>query len=266
MIKIIVCLKLVMDPEAPLSLFKIDRDNMKPVPPEGLPPVMNPFDENALEAALRIKDQIECKVTVMSLGKSLPKAILLKSLAVGADELIALEDPEFEQLDPFNTANALACAIKKNGEYDLIFTGRQAADWDAGLVWAGITEVLDLPSITLARKADIHDGKALIERVSSDGIDVLEVELPALISFSNEVGALRNFSLPALVKAKKQGIIKWTGADIGWKKEETVTMDDIYIPDLGMVDCHFIQGDNLEENGRKLALKLAESDLILEGI
>ena len=114
MIKIIVCVKLIIDPEAPLSIFEIDRKALKPIPPKGMPPVMNPFDENALEAALRIKDQQECKITLLSIGRSLPKAILQRALAVGADEVIVLDDQAFDNLDPFNTVHVLVKGIEKS--------------------------------------------------------------------------------------------------------------------------------------------------------
>ena len=76
-----------------------------------------------------MKDQQECHITVLSLGNSLPKAVLQKILALGANEVIGLDDPEFEHLDPFNTARALTDGITKVGDYDLVFMGRQAGDW-----------------------------------------------------------------------------------------------------------------------------------------
>jgi len=75
---IIVCMKVISDPEAPLSLFELDRENKKQIPPVGTSPVFSPFDENALEAALKIKDLNECTVTLLSMGKSIPKALLQK--------------------------------------------------------------------------------------------------------------------------------------------------------------------------------------------
>ena len=254
MIKIIVCLKLVFDPEIPLSLFKVDKKAMKPLPPQGMPPVFNPFDENALEVALKIKDQQDCWITVISLRETLPGPILKRVLALGADEVIAVEDPGFRDLDPFTTARVLANAIE--GDYDLVFTGRQAADWDAGLVWAGIAESLDLPSITIAKGIGIEDGKAIVERVVADGIEVLETDLPALISFSNEAGSLRHLSLADLIKVSKKEIPKWSGADIDIEAANPMEMRYLSIPDLGLVDCQFIDGNTSEEKGRQLASKL----------
>ena len=124
--KIIVCVKVVLDPEAPASLFQVDTDNKKVIPPKGTPPVLNPFDENALEAALRIKDSKGASITVLSMGKNIPKAIIRKCLAVGAEKLILAEDNLFEDLSGYSTACTLAAAIKKIGQYDLILCGRQA--------------------------------------------------------------------------------------------------------------------------------------------
>ena len=262
-LNIIVCMKIVIDPEMPFSIFKIDKENNKPVPPSGMPPVFGPFDENALEAALKIKDeQKDCKITVLSMGKTLPKAILQKALAVGADEVVGVEGPEFDNLDAFSTAQVMSNAIKKIGEYDLIFTGRQGADWDAGLVWAGIAEELGIPSTTLARKVDPQDGKAIVERCVADGIETIESNLPALVTFTNEVGDLRNVSLAALMKVKKKEIPKWSASEVGFEPSTLMDINDFYEPDLGEVDCNIISGETPEEMGRNLAKKLMEESIL----
>ena len=144
-LRIIVCIKQVLDPEAPSSTFRVDSETKRVIPPKGVPPVLNPFDENALEAALRIKDTQGAQITVISMGRNLAKPIVRKSLAAGADELILLEDDAFEDLDSYSTAYILAVAIKKNGQYDLVLCGREAADTDAGQVGSGIAEILGHP-------------------------------------------------------------------------------------------------------------------------
>lgn len=264
MYSIIVCVKIIPDPEMPFSIFKVDRKNKKPVPPSGTPPVINPFDENALEAALKIKDRHESKVTVLSVGKAISRSILQKALAMGADEVIAIEGPEFESLDSFSTADALAGAIKKIGRYDLVFAGRQAGDWDGGIVWAGIAELLDLPSVTIAFSAEISGRNVTVERCVSDGIEIVETELPALITFSSEVGVSRHVSFQALMKAKKQKIITWSASDLEFRKSKVMEMRDLYEPDLGLIECLLVSGDTPEERGRNLAKKLA-SEGVLHG-
>ena len=120
MLNILVCMKVVTDPEAPASTFKIDPEGKRVLPGQGVPPVINPYDENALEAALKIKESQPAKITVISAGKSIPKAVIKKSLAVGADNLIVIEDEALEEADSYTIAFILAAAVKKTGAFDLV--------------------------------------------------------------------------------------------------------------------------------------------------
>ena len=223
---------------------------------------MSPFDENALESALKIKDGRECKITVLSAGKALPKAVLQKAFAAGADEVVAVEDIQFEHLDSFATARVLAKAIEKVGGYDLIFTGRQGADWDAGVVWAGIAEHLDLPCVTLARSVEVRGGTIIIERCAPDSIEVVESPLPALITFSSEAGELRGITLPSLIKAKKREITKWSGSDVGFEQASTMELKDLFIPENEVVDGYLVPGESPREKGRNLARRLMDKDVL----
>ena len=188
---IIVCVKQVVDPEAPPASFKVDAEKKTAALPPSIAPVIDPYAEYAVEAALRIKDAQGGKITALSLGSELLRDVVKKPLAMGADELILLEDETFSGGDSWATAYALAMAIRKVGDTDLIFCGRQASDWDAGQVGLGIAEILGLPAVTLAKKVDIADGKARVERVADDGYEVVEVTLPAVITVSNEIGEPR---------------------------------------------------------------------------
>ena len=201
----IVCCKQVIDPEAPPATFKVDAATNKVVPPQGVPPVISPFDEQAIEAAIRVKEaQKGGKVTAISLGVNLLRDVVKKPISMGADELILLEDEAFTEGDSWSTAYALAMAIKKIGKFDIIFCGRQAADWDSGQVGSGIAEILGLPSVTLAKKVEVTDGKAKVERVVADGFEVVEVTLPALITVSNELGVARYPTIKGIMAAKRK--------------------------------------------------------------
>ena len=158
----VVCVKQVIDPEAPPASFKIDSAANKVVPPAGIPPVISPFDENAVEGALKVKGATGGKITAISLGINLLRDVVKKPLSMGADELVLLEDEAFVGGDSWSTAYALAMAIKKIGEYDLILCGREASDTNAGQVGLGIAEILGLPSVSLAKKIEITDGKAKV--------------------------------------------------------------------------------------------------------
>jgi len=263
----IVCVKQVIDPEAPPASFKIDASSNTVVPPSGVAPVISPFDENAIEAALRIKDAQGGKITAISLGVNLLRDVVKKPLAMGADELILLEDEAFADGDSWSTAYALAMAIKKIGEYDLIFCGRQAADWDGGQVGSGIAEILGLPSVTIARKIDITDGKARIERVTTDGYEVIEVSLPALITVSNELGEARYPTIRGIMAAKKKEPVIWKPADIGVEPSRVgaagrrTKLVKLFQP-VREGKCEIIEEESPEEAAVSLALKLREAKIL----
>ena len=263
----IVCVKQVIDPEAPPASFKIDASSNTVVPPSGVAPVISPFDENAIEAALRIKDAQGGKITAISLGVNLLRDVVKKPLAMGADELILLEDEAVADGDSWSTAYALAMAIKKIGEYDLIFCGRQAADWDGGQVGSGIAEILGLPSVTIARKIDITDGKARIERVTTDGYEVIEVSLPALITVSNELGEARYPTIRGIMAAKKKEPVIWKPADIGVEPSRVgaagrrTKLVKLFQP-VREGKCEIIEEESPEEAAVSLALKLREAKIL----
>ncbi|OGO61317.1 MAG: hypothetical protein A2Z36_02940 [Chloroflexi bacterium RBG_19FT_COMBO_48_23] len=266
-LNMIVCCKQVLDPEAPPASFKIDPSTNKVIPPPGVPPVVSPFDEQAVEAALRIKDQQGGKITVLSLGNNLLRDVVKKPLSMGADELILLEDEAFEGGDSWSIANALATAIKKIGEYDLIFCGRQAADWDAGQVGTGIAEILGIPSVTVAKKVEATDGKAKVERVIADGYQVIEVTLPALITVSNELGEARYATLKGIMAASKKQPTVWKPADIGLESSQVGTAGrrakllKLFQP-VKEGKCEILEADTPAEAGTKLAVKLREAKVI----
>ncbi len=260
--KIIVCVKIVLDPEAPASLFKVDSETNKIIPPKGTPPVLNPFDENALEASLKIKDSKGAAITVLSVGKNMPKTVIRKSLAVGADNLVLVEDNSFDDLDSYSTTRILVNAIKKIGEFDLILCGRQAADTDAGVVGSGLAELLGIPSITQARKIEVSENKVRVERAVADGYVVIDSPLPALITASNEIGELRSAPLPAIIAAQKKPIITWNASDVGFElSPKKVNLVRLFQP-IHEGKCEMIEGSTAVDVGANLALKLREIKLI----
>jgi len=266
-IKMIVCCKQVPDPEAPPVVFKVDSATNKVTLPPDVKPVIGQYDEFAMEAALKIKDKAGGKITILSLGNKLIRDVVKKTLAVGGDELILLEDEAFEESDSWSTVYALAMAIKKIGDYDLIFCGRQSSDWDAGQVGLGIAEILEIPAITLARKVELVDGKVKVERVIPDGYEVIEVGLPALITVTSELGSLRYAALKGImVAAKKQPII-WKPTDIGIEPSQVgaagrrVKLAELFQP-VKEAKCEVIEGETSAEAGANLAIKLREAKII----
>ncbi len=253
-IRIIVCAKEIPDPEAPLSDVSVDAEKMEVI--VDAPQVISPFDENALEAAIRITEEMDAKITVLSLGKKVSDTVLRKTLAAGADELILLQDDQFEKLDSHSTASALADAIRKIGDYDLVLTGRQAGDWDSGQVGLILGEMLDLPCINLAREITVEDGSVVVKRSMPVGYERVKAQMPALITVSNEVGELRYISRTKMLKMMRgaRSIPTWNAEEIGVSSDALQKMGIAALsspPDMGR-DCQLLEGSP-DEQAEKLA-------------
>ncbi len=262
--KIVVCVKQVIDPEAPVSTFAVDEATNKAIPPKGTPPVINPYDENALEAALRIKDAAaDTEISVISMGPAVAKPVVKKSLAVGADSLTIVEDASLDEPDSSASATLLAAAIRKLGDFDLILTGRQAADTDAGQVGACIAALLDIPVISAAQKVEVAEGELRVERVVSDGYEVVAASLPALVTVSNELGELRMPNVKSMMAANKIQPTVWTLADLGL---DPATLNRSQLWKLWQpvveVNTEVVSGETPEEAGANLAAKLRDDGVI----
>jgi electron transfer flavoprotein beta subunit len=178
-----------------------------------------------------------------------------------------LEDDAFAEGDSWSTAYALAMAIKKIGDYDLILCGRQASDTDAGQVGSGIAEILGLPSVTVAQKIDIVDSTAKVERVTADGYEVTEISLPAMITVSNELGEPRYPTIKGIMAAKKKEPTVWTPSDIGVDVSQIgaagrhAKLLKLFQP-VRESKCEFAEGESPEEAGSNLALKLRAAKIL----
>src|SRR5919199_4972625 len=189
---IVVTVKQVPDPDIPPTHFKIDEAARKVVPPPGVAPVMNGYDAHALEAALKLKEQLGGKVTVVSLGPDAARDTLKRAIAMGADAAVHVNDPALNDADSTTTARALAAAIKKIGEFDLVMCGRQASDTDGGLVHLGLAQLLGLPVVSPIQKIEeIADGSAVVQCITEDGYQRIKTRLPALLGVSSEINEPR---------------------------------------------------------------------------
>jgi electron transfer flavoprotein beta subunit len=253
-LNIIVCVKQIPDPEGPADSFKVDSEAKKMIP-VGIPPVINPFDENALEVALRIKEHHTARVKVISMGGQLARPVLRKVLAAGADELILLEDPNFKDLDSFSTAYVLSRMIRRIGTYDLILTGRQAGDWDYGITGLLIAENLQIPGINLAQKVEIKDNQVLVEKLYQNGYEMVKVLMPALVTVSSEVGELRYTSVRALQAVSKKPIETYNAKDLEIAPERLEVREILeLVPTNVRRECTFIEGASPQEKGESMAI------------
>lgn len=260
----IVCVKQVPDPEAPPASYKVDAASNRMVPAAGVPMVLSPFDEQAVEAALKLKDAQGGKITVLSLGHKLVRDVVKKGLAMGADELVLLEDETFADVDSWSTASALAAAIKKLGSFDLVFCGRQASDWNAGQVGLGIAELLGLPIVTLAKKVEIKGSEARVERVTDDGYEVVMVPLPALVTVTSELGQPRYPTIKGIMAANKKELLVWKPADIGLTPDQAGRRTQLLrlFQPVRERKCEMVGGATPEEKAVNLALKLRDAKVL----
>lgn len=195
---VIVCIKRVPDSE---SRIGIGKDGTS-VETDGLKFVVNPYDEYAIEEALRLKEAAgEGAVTVMTLGGEDSKETLRTALAMGVDQAVLLKGKP--SVDGLGTAKKLAEAIKDR-EFDLILFGKQAIDDDNLQVPAMVAQLLGLPCANVVVELQVDGGKAKAEREVEGGHEILEFDLPAVVAAQKGLNEPRYASLKGIMAAKKK--------------------------------------------------------------
>lgn len=206
---IIVPVKSVIDVELNIRV----RDGK--VVEDGMNYVLNKWDENAVEAALVLKEQLEGEVTVVTVGPDRAGESLRKALAMGADKAIHVNDPATVGSDAHGFASILAAVIKR-APFDLIITGRQAQDTDMGATGPMLAAMLDVPQVvSVVGIPEAADSKLTVHRLGLTGIEVLEVTLPALLTASDSMNEPRLASLRGIMQAKKKPLETLTLSDLG---------------------------------------------------
>lgn len=208
---IVVCVKQVPDTAAQIKVKEgqIDR--------EGIQYVVNPYDEYAVEEALRIKDKFsEGKVTLVTCGPERAKEAIKSGLAMGGDEGAHLWDEAFAGSDPYAIASILAKALEKI-DYDLILCGWKGVDEDHGQVGITLAELLNIPHVSFVVKLDIADdgSKAVAEKEIEGGHEIVETTLPAVISAQKGLNEPRYASLKGIMSVKKKTIHEWGIEELG---------------------------------------------------
>ena len=213
--KIVVLLKSVPDTA---SILRIAEDN-KSIVTDNLKYIMNPYDEYALEEAVKLKENIGGEVVLVSLGDDRTKQIMRAALAVGADSAILIKEPFDNLLSSKGVANALASAVKKVSP-DIIFAGKQAVDDDASQVPERIAELLGIPHASVVTRFELVDNKVTVDCEIERGYYTLELFLPVLITVQKGINTPRYPTLPNIMKAKHKGIKEMTLADLGLSADE----------------------------------------------
>ena len=184
---------------------------------DGVESIMNPFDENALEMALQLKEKhTGTTVTVLTMGPPQAAEILKEAVGRGADKVLLLCDKAFAGSDTWATSYALSLAIgTMEPKPDLVLFGKQAIDGDTAQVGPGVADWLGMPCIAYARGVEVADGKAVVERAFEDGYERLEVALPCALTVLKEANVPRMASLRGKMAAKKLVIAPLTAEAVG---------------------------------------------------
>ena len=207
---VVVCIKQVPD----TTEVKINPETNTLIR-EGAPSIVNPFDENAVEAALQLKEKHGGTVTVITMGPPQAAEALKTTIAMGADNAVLISDRAFAGSDTWATSYTLSQAIKKLGKYDLILCGKQAIDGDTAQVGPGIAEWLGIPQVTFASKIEVEGAKCKVERLLEEVNEVVECPLPAVVTVVKQMNTPRLPSLKGMMRAKKAEIKTLNAAEIG---------------------------------------------------
>ena len=262
--KILVCLKQILDPEIPARDFRID-----PVKREAergaANLVTNIFCENALETALQFRERIsDATITVLCYGPATAEDSLRKALAMKADAAALVVNDGNQNPDPLTVARVLAAAIRKLGTFDLIMVGREAGDWGAGQTGGLVAEELGLPCVSFVDRIELNDGKLRLKRQTDTGWEVLEAETPVVVSVTND-----EHNVPRIPKVRdvmmsyRQPLTQWTLDDLDIAADEARAGNTYYeVAELSIprkeTRCEFVTGDTLDERVETLARRIVE--------
>lgn len=260
---IIVCLKQVPDTEA----VKLNPETNTLVR-DGVENIMNPFDKQALEAALMLKDKEGAKVTVLTMGLPQAADVLKEAIAMGADEGYLLSDRALAGSDTLATSIALAAAVKHIGGYDLVMCGKQAVDGDTAQVGPEMAEHLGIPQITGALKVTFEDGKFMVVRENESSVQTLACAGPLLVTVTRAEKEPRFASIKGKMKARKAVIPTLTVADLGIDTKliglsgSPTKVKRVFTPEVAVVESEIINEEDMDKAVDMLFDKLVQAKII----
>lgn len=260
--EIVVCVKQVPD----TTEVKIDPVTNTLIR-QGVPSIVNPFDKNAVEAAIRLKEEHGGKVTVISMGPPQAKEALKECLAMGADEAVLISDRAFGGADTLATSYTLAAAIRKIGKVDMIICGKQAIDGDTAQVGPEIAEHLGWAQVTCVSEIDVAGQTVNLEREHEEGYEIVEVRLPVLLTVLKSINEPRLPTVKGTMKANRKEIPVWTASDLEVDPKHLgltgspTQVRRIFTPQQ-RVEGELIQAGSAREAAGILAQKLVAAKLV----
>jgi len=231
------------------------------------PVILNPWDEFAVEEALRIKEAHGGQVTAISLGPEDAKEALKQALAMGCDQAILISDPALAGADSLVVSKILAASINKIGDADLVIFGRASVDSDTGVTGPQVARRLGWPALSLVAAVTALDpeGKNIaVERMLDECRQLVRSPLPAVVSVVKEINEPRYPSFMGIRKASRAEIPLWTAADLGLDEisDSAVTWPEIIAPPKIETEVEMIEGETPEEQAAHLVDRLMEEKVI----
>jgi len=241
--RIITCIKQVPD----TTEINIDRETGVLIR-DNVPAILNPFDAYAIEEGLAIREKTGATVTAITMGPKSAIEVLYEALSMSVDDAVHICHSAFRGSDTYITAKILARAIEKIGDYQLIICGKQAIDGDTAQIGPEIAEMLNIPHVAYVKKVrEVREKSLIVERMVETGIEVIEVQLPALLTVLKDINAPRLPSFRLKKKAKETAIPEWGLADLGLNEEQVglmgspTTVMKTYVPEIKS-NCMMLAG------------------------
>jgi electron transfer flavoprotein beta subunit len=265
-LEILVCIKQVLDTEVSSEVLQIGGEPPRVSAP-GVPPVLDPYSLNALKGALDLKAEGGATITVLSVGASPSKGLLLKSLAAGADRLLALRiAPAPEALgDGLRTARQLAALVHRVERFDLVLAGRMGADTSAGTTGPLLAALLDLPLVTMAMRLQREtETQLFVERLASDEIEQLSCPLPAVVTVSSEIGELPPLTVSSILReARSKPFEVLEPAELGLLTDMPLGIELVSLEKPSRErDCRMVSGGDARLRGSRLVEMLRQEGVL----
>ncbi|MBN1540444.1 MAG: electron transfer flavoprotein subunit beta/FixA family protein [Candidatus Thermoplasmatota archaeon] len=251
---IVVCAKQVVD----VGEIKVNPSTNKPVL-EGIPKKISDIDKNAVEEAIRIKEKLGGKITVMTVGPPDAKDKMKELLAMGADEAVLIPRPQ--GADYHIVSKLLSKGIKKLGDVDLVLCGEASIDMFSGQVGPRIAGFLDWPQLTYSFKVEAEAGKVKACRNMGDRMVVTEASCPAVLTVTKEINEPRLPSLMQILGSARKPIHDWTVSELGMDGE-TARVLERDLRGVKMERKNIVFKDDLDEAVAQLAERLAKEGLL----
>lgn len=260
--KIVVCMKQILDPDLPARDFQVDAERLE-AKRGNANLVTNIFCENALETALQFRGKNGGEITALCYGGENAEDTLRKALAMTADHAVLVSREGSSNPGPDAVSKVLAAAIEKLGGFDLVLVGRESGDWGVGQTGGLLAEELGHSCLSLVDGIEAEGDGVRLDRQSDDGVDVAQAQTPVVLTITNA-----EHNVPRIPKTRdvmmsyRKPLTSWSLADLGLDSDEIKAgssyyeVVELFVPTKD-IECEFVEGDDLDQRVDAFAARIA---------